>query len=983
MLKKWLLIAYFFIGANCKAQYPFVHYTPKDGLVNSRVRKAYQDSRGRMYFMTFGGLSMYDGARFRNYTLQNGLLADLVNDVLEVGEDSLLVAVNTCGLNMLVRGQMKKLKITGDYCPIVNHFLKCNDGTIYATTDDGLYLLKENHFEKLSTSVQGQTGPVIFLGAVAEYRDFLVFTTNDLRSYTGLFLFNKKNNTVADALPQLSISSLTKGRNGIIWLITAGKAANLDTTALAGGKLVLINPYSSFIKSESFGSGVIAFNLQDEPLISSSNDEIIRYRKDGTALHIAAPELSGFTVQNFFISSEDVLWICYDGNGIYKLSNTKLQASVSFFGENNTGVKTIMATSPDSCWVLMNNNELILHTAQGNKNFSFPRSIDVRALHFSNKYMYAAGRHKLYTAKLPQRTDKKISLKQILSIPNTSSFGDRFVSDPYGSTILFEKRNICVMQNEKLIFTYPLNMLDLIEGMYVDKNKQLWLVSRGAGLQVFDIHPEDLPHYLQKKYQFIKEFEGASARCITVDKSEFLWVGTRYDGLLGFEYKNGQLIKRYHLQTQDGLTDNFIITLACDKNNNILVGTQTGLDRVVKTKHDFYHVENVTKSNNIFSCIKYVWAGRSEKSFALTNGGTVFQVEPVQPAIAGYEPQLLIEEIKVNGQPIIDFGPPLHLQYEQRNITFSLAAPTFIDEKQVRYSYLLYNGGTKKWSDTSAEADITLLNLSPGNYTLRVKAFFSSTTYTPKEKMFSFVISPPWWQTWWARTGIGIFGIGILVACIRFYYSRKLEKQKNILDKQQVVEKERTRIAADIHDDLGAGLSTIRFLSEKVKRNSFSAVTKTDAEKIVTNANELVQKMNELIWAMNEKNDTLEDLLFYTRAYSAEYAEENNLQLEINLPEAIPAVLISGELRRNVFLTVKESLHNIVKHARAKNVSINISAGKNLMINIKDDGVGFSETDKHEGNGLKNMQKRMESVGGNLEIINNNGVQVTINVLLK
>jgi hypothetical protein len=117
-------------------EYPFVHYTPKDGLVNSRVRKAYQDSKGRMYFITYGGLSVYDGARFKNYTIQNGLQADLVNDVLEVGDDSLLVAANTCGLSVLVHGEMKQLDIAKNACPLFNQFLKSNDGTVYATTDE-------------------------------------------------------------------------------------------------------------------------------------------------------------------------------------------------------------------------------------------------------------------------------------------------------------------------------------------------------------------------------------------------------------------------------------------------------------------------------------------------------------------------------------------------------------------------------------------------------------------------------------------------------------------------------------------------------------------------------------------------------------------------------------------------------------------------------------------------------------------------------
>src|SRR5882757_5663193 len=111
MQRAAIFLAYFFVCTNSfaqlpesRGQYPVVHYTPKDGLVNSRVKKAYQDSKGRMYFLTYGGLSVYDGARFKNYTTQNGLLADMVNDLLEIGNDSFLVAVNTCGMNILVNG---------------------------------------------------------------------------------------------------------------------------------------------------------------------------------------------------------------------------------------------------------------------------------------------------------------------------------------------------------------------------------------------------------------------------------------------------------------------------------------------------------------------------------------------------------------------------------------------------------------------------------------------------------------------------------------------------------------------------------------------------------------------------------------------------------------------------------------------------------------------------------------------------------------
>ncbi len=153
-------------------------------------------------------------------------------------------------------------------------------------------------------------------------------------------------------------------------------------------------------------------------------------------------------------------------------------------------------------------------------------------------------------------------------------------------------------------------------------------------------------------------------------------------------------------------------------------------------------------------------------------------------------------------------------------------------------------------------------------------------------------------------------------------------------------------------------------------------------EKLKTSSIELVENMSEIIWAMNEKNNTLEDLLFYTRAYSVEYCEENNLECEINIPETIPPHFVSGEVRRNLFLTVKESLHNIVKHADAKKVKINFSVGEKLSAFIRDDGKGFTVNNKGDGNGLKNMKKRIESIGGNFEILNEKGTIVNMTVPL-
>jgi len=520
--------------------------------------------------------------------------------------------------------------------------------------------------------------------------------------------------------------------------------------------------------------------------------------------------------------------------------------------------------------------------------------------------------------------------------------------------------------------------------MYIDKKNLLWVVSRGAGLMIFSLHPDDPSHYLQKESQFIKEFTTASPRCMAVDKNEILWVGTRYNGLMGFEYKNDQLRKLYHFQTENGLTDNFVTTITCDNNDNIIIGMQTGIDRLTKLKDGSFRLENITKSNNIFAYISYVWTDVYNTVFAITNSGTVFQVEPDLFARSFAEPELLVEGIKVNGKPVLQTSPSLRLEYYQRNISFSVAAPAFIDERQIQYSYLLSGSGNKQWSDTTPVADINFLNLTPGDYTLHVKAFFPSTSYSPKEIEIPFEILPPWWRTLLFRLIAASFIMGMLIVGFRLYYNNKLRRQKTILEKQQAIEKERTRIATDMHDDLGAGLSRIKFLSETIgiKKLKHEPI-EDDITSIRQYSHEMIDKMGEIVWALNEKNDSLSDLLAYTRSYAVEYLSQNGIHCTVETPDEFPSLFVSGEYRRNIYLSVKEALHNIVKHAQANAVFIRFSTLDGLNITIQDDGQGFDKNTIHPySNGLTNMQKRMKDLGGTFEIESSSGTTIKLSTPL-
>lgn len=215
-------------------------------------------------------------------------------------------------------------------------------------------------------------------------------------------------------------------------------------------------------------------------------------------------------------------------------------------------------------------------------------------------------------------------------------------------------------------------------------------------------------------------------------------------------------------------------------------------------------------------------------------------------------------------------------------------------------------------------------------------------------------------------------------AALKIDFERQeMENQIKLIKAQQ---EERNRISADMHDDLGAGMTTIRLYSELAK-NRLGSTEVPEIEKISSSANELLTKMNAIIWSMSSSNDSLGNMVAYIRSYSLEYFEGTSIKCIINLPEQeLPNIVVAGAIRRNVFLVVKESLNNIVKHAGATEVHITlekVSGGLKLLIYDNGKGIDFEKL-RQFGNGLKNMKKRMDDIGINFTIENNNGTLITL-----
>jgi signal transduction histidine kinase len=221
-----------------------------------------------------------------------------------------------------------------------------------------------------------------------------------------------------------------------------------------------------------------------------------------------------------------------------------------------------------------------------------------------------------------------------------------------------------------------------------------------------------------------------------------------------------------------------------------------------------------------------------------------------------------------------------------------------------------------------------------------------------------------------------LFVLGLLL-----FRSLHLRKK---LEKQSAIIQERKRISADLHDDIGTGLSKISLLSELIRDEAKTPEAKNEADKIVGISKELLQSIGEIIWALNANNDHLENLVAYIRRYAAEYFENSDMKLNIIAPASVPRDPISGECRRNIFYAVKEALHNIVKHARASKTEIRfLIENHHLSVIIKDNGTGLPEGELNRfGNGIRNMKSRMEKIHGKFSIENDRGTKITLSLAM-
>ncbi|MGA2245226.1 MAG: two-component regulator propeller domain-containing protein [Verrucomicrobiota bacterium] len=463
-----------------------------------------------------------------------------------------------------------------------------------------------------------------------------------------------------------------------------------------------------------------------------------------------------------------------------------------------------------------------------------------------------------------------------------------------------------------------------------------------------------------------------------------LWIGTYGGGLT--RLKNGRFT---NINSLSGLPDNFICGIEEDSHENLWISTHTGIVRLTKSALDDFadgrtgqiKCQTFGKGDGMSSV---ECSGGFQPAVCKTADGRLWF--PTSAGLAVLNPAasppphravpVIIEEVQADGRDLDINGTnagPLKIPPGWERFEFRFTGLSFIAPEKIQFQYRL-DAWESKWEDAGVKRVAEYSYLPPGNYRFHVRASNNDGIWDDNDAEFGFSVLPHFWQTWWFYAGTTLLATGAVASVVWRVSRRRMRRRLEAAEYQQAIERERTRIAKDIHDHLGANLTRISLLSQSVHGDlQNSAHAAEQLERIYDTSRELTRSMDEIVWAVNPQHDTLDSLASYLGNFAQEYLVPVGIRCRLEAPLHLPHLPITAETRHNVFLAFKEALHNVVKHARASEVSIFLNPdGLGFVLAVRDNGRGFDPAAVPErpgrGNGLKNMRQRLEKLGGRFEI---------------
>jgi len=500
----------------------------------------------------------------------------------------------------------------------------------------------------------------------------------------------------------------------------------------------------------------------------------------------------------------------------------------------------------------------------------------------------------------------------------------------------------------------------LIMALMEDRTGRLWM---GARTGLYEIQNGVITDHTQEL-----GISTSGVRSLYEDSQGNVWIGTQDVGLI--VYRNSKFTS---ISRKNGLFDNVISQILDDGLGYLWMSSNKGIFRTsVQQLIDF-----AEGAVNQVQCYPYnsedgmrnqECNGSSQPAGCKTPDGrlwfpTIRGVVTVNPkAITNNKmvPPIVIEQVIADDTPITDFSK-IEIPPGNGNLEIHYTALSLVVQQRVFFKYML-EGYDNTWQDVGTRRVAYYTNLSHGTYTFKVIACNNDGVWNEQGQSVKVVIIPPYWKTWWFRTAVILAVMLMLYGIYRYRLNRMLE-----------IERTRTRIARDLHDEVSASISGVMYFAQAVRNDSANVVTPSSNKflsLIQESVSEIQDSMHDIIWSLNTENDNWENVLSKFRRYVSDACESRAIDYKLDIPSTFPLKPLSMERRKNLWLIYKEIVTNTVKHSHASvlNVSIVLAESGMIVLKISDNGIGFDPSKPTDRNGVKNIRSRIEFLKGTLQL---------------
>lgn len=466
-----------------------------------------------------------------------------------------------------------------------------------------------------------------------------------------------------------------------------------------------------------------------------------------------------------------------------------------------------------------------------------------------------------------------------------------------------------------------------------------------------------------------------------------VWGGTSRGGLARF--KDGRVAR---VTTAHGLGNDVVSQLLLDRQGRvwgagargIFVTPLNALNAVADGRATVLRLSTYGREEGVPSIqansgyTPNALASKDGRMWFATRSGIVI-ADPSLPGTNQAPPPVGITGMRIDGRPA-RITRPLKIPPGVTTLRFELAAMSYVSPESVIVQHQLTEVD-HGWTTSGLDRTAVYGNLAPGSYTLRVRAANNDGLWSRREAQLRFTVLPFFWQTTWFLASMGAFCFAATAFTTYRISAVKAHRHAEQLRREAEVHRERTRIARDMHDQIGASLTRIMLLADLAQMESGAGAQHAD---LAATARQAVTDLDEIVWAVNPKHDRLASLLEYISQQSADLLQTAGIRCRLDMPPVVPDRHLSAEFRHHLFLIVREAVNNAVKYSGASEVRLQVTPEEGgLRIVIADNGTGITnEPPQDHSDGLSNMKSRAGSLGGTLTIESSPVSGTTVSVYL-